>query len=103
MRTDKLFYEHFQIAPQALFELLQITPGYPYRFESPVVKESEQRIDGLLEPTDPGYPYYFLEVQGYLDKGIYWRGVHQVGTFFHQRPKLQGNDWRLVVLFLRGH
>lgn len=83
-----------------MFELLQITPGCPYRFESPVVKESEQRLDGLLEPTEPGYPYYFLEVQGYLDKGIYWRGVHQVGLFFHQRPKLQGSDWRLVVLFL---
>ena len=58
MKTDTLFHELFQLAPQALFELLQIKPGCAYRFESPVVKASERRLDGLLEPADPGHSRY---------------------------------------------
>lgn len=100
MKTDTLFHEYFQIAPQALFELLQIAPGCAYRFESPVVKSSERRLDGMLEPVEPGHPRYFLEVQGYPDKGIYWRAIHEVGGFHYQRPNLFGGDWRIVLLFL---
>lgn len=100
MKTDPLFHQYFQIAPQALFELLQIRPGCAYRFESPVIKASERRLDGLFAPVEPGYPHYFLEVQGYLDKGIYWRAIHEVGGFYYQRPKLFGQDWRIVLLFL---
>ena len=40
MKTDTLFYELFQAAPQTFFELMQITPC-PYRFESITVKVSE--------------------------------------------------------------
>lgn len=57
MRTDELFYEYFQVAPQALFELLQVTPPCPYRFESMVVKASKRQLNGLLEPDVPEYPH----------------------------------------------
>ncbi|MCL4870305.1 MAG: Rpn family recombination-promoting nuclease/putative transposase [Anaerolineae bacterium] len=100
MNTDRLFYEYFQTAPQAFFELLQIEPGCSYRFESLVVKTSEKRLDGVLEPEEPGHPRYFLEIQGYPDPSIYWRSVRQVGTFFEQRPHLIGEEWLIVVLFL---
>ncbi len=100
MKTDKLFYEYFQVAPYALFELLQITPECEYHFESPVIKASERRMDGLLEPAEPAYPYYFLEVQGYLDTSIYWRTVHQIGWFHEQRPKYNGREWKAIILFL---
>lgn len=100
MKTDKLFYEFFQLAPQALFELLQITPACAYRFESLVVKASEKRMDGLLEPAELGQPHYFLEVQGYMDPSIYWRVIHQIGIYHEQRPYLNGSDWQAVVLFL---
>jgi predicted transposase YdaD len=100
MKTDRLFHEFFQLAPQALFELLQITPACPYHFESPVVKASERRIDGLLEPDDPNYERYFLEVQGYPDNAIYWRSLQEIGLYHQQRPKLHKLPWRAVILFL---
>jgi predicted transposase YdaD len=100
MKTDDLFHEFFQLAPQALFELLQITPGCAYRFSSPVVKASERRMDGLLEPVESGHPRYFVEVQGYEDKSIYWRVIHQVSLYYQQRPNLNGSDWRIILLFL---
>lgn len=59
MKTDALFYELFQAAPQTFFELLQITPTCSYRFESITVKMAEKRIDGVLEPTEPDQPLYF--------------------------------------------
>jgi predicted transposase YdaD len=88
MKTDKLFYEFFQLAPYALFELLGIKPGCPYRFVSQVVKASERRMDGLLEPIIAGFPHYFLEIQGYLDRVIYWRSVAQMGLFHEKQPLL---------------
>jgi predicted transposase YdaD len=100
MKTDTLFHEFFQLAPQALFELLQIIPGCPYRFESLVVKASERRLDGLLEPAEPQYPRYFVEVQGYRDEAIYWRAIHQIGLYYEQRPNLHRSEWQAIFLFL---
>lgn len=100
MKTDELFHEYFQLVPQALFELLGIQPACSYHFSSPVVKASQRRLDGLLEPVIPGHIRYFLEIQGYLDLSIYWRGVQQVGLFYEQRPQLNGSDWQLIILFL---
>lgn len=100
MKSDKLFYEYFQVAPYALFELLQITPGCAYRFESPVIKAIERRLDGILEPEVLGHPRYFIEVQGYHDKGIYWRTLHEISGYHTQHPEIHGQPWQAVILFL---
>jgi predicted transposase YdaD len=100
LKTDPLFYELFQAAPQTFFELLQITPPCPYRFESITVKASEKRIDGVLEPADPSQPFYFLEVQAFPDDTIYWRELREVATFFEQRPQLKNREWQAIVLWL---
>lgn len=100
MKTDPLFYELFQAAPQTFFELLQITPPCPYRFESLTVKASEKRIDGVLEPEIAGQTIYFLEVQGFPDEVIYWRELREVATYFEQRPKLKATPWQAIVLWL---
>jgi len=100
MKTDPLFYELFQAAPQTFFELLQITPSCPYRFESITVKASERRMDGVFEPTVAGQPVYFLEVQAFPDVTIYFRQVHEVMVFFTQRPHLINEEWQGVVLWL---
>ena len=100
MKTDTLFYELFQTAPQTFFELLQITPLCPYRFESLTVKATEKRIDGILEPEVSGETIYFVEVQAFPDDTIYWRTMREVATYFEQRPALRNNDWQAVVLFL---
>lgn len=100
MKTDPLFYELFQAAPQTFFELVQITPACPYRFKSITVKMSEKRIDGVLEPMDVGQPFYFLEVQAFPDGVIYWRMTREVATFFEQRPHLKERKWQAIVLWL---
>jgi len=100
MKTDPLFYELFQAAPQTFFELLQIQPPCPYRFESITVKASEKRIDGVLEPEMAGHTIYFLEVQAFPDNVIYWRAMREVSTYFEQRPKLKGAPWQAIVLWL---
>ncbi len=101
MRSDALFYELFQTAPQTFFELLQITPPCPYRFESLTVKSAEKRIDGILEPEVDGETIYFLEIQAYFENTIYWRTLRETATYFEQRPHLWDNEWQAVVLFLK--
>lgn len=100
MKTDALFYELFQTAPQTFFELLQITPLCLYRFESLTLKTSEKRIDGVLEPEEENRTIYFLEVQASPDETIYWRTMREVSTYFEQRPKLKDNDWQAIILWL---
>ncbi len=100
MRSDALFYELFQVAPWTFFELLQITPPCPYRFESITVKSAEKRIDGVLEPEQEGATIYFAEVQAYAEKVIYWRTMREVATYFEQRPFLNHTEWQAIVLFL---
>ncbi len=100
MKTDPLFYELFQTAPQIYFELLQIPQPCPYRFESITVKATEKRIDGVLEPTKPDQPIHFVEVQAAPDEEIYWRVTREVATYFEQRPELRGREWQAVVIWL---
>lgn len=100
MRTDPLFYELFQAAPQTFFELLQIIPACAYRFESITVKTSEKRIAGVFEPLEAGQPIYFLEVQAFPDEMIYWREMREIATFFEQRPAMRDTPWRAYVLWL---
>jgi len=100
MKSDKLFHEYFRLVPHAFFDLLQISPGCDYEFVSPVLKETERRLDGLLLPTKPGYPIYFAEMQGYYDLSIYWRALQQVSLFFVPQPHLGHGSWQVVILFL---
>ncbi len=103
MKTDPLFYELFQTRPQIFFELAQITPPCPYRFESVTVKSAEKRIDGVLYPTVENQPLYFVEVQAAPDKQMYWRTSREVSTFFEQRPALQDTEWFAYVIWLDGN
>lgn len=100
MKTDTLFYELFQAAPQTFFELLKLTPLCPYQFESVTVKASEKRIDGVFTPTVENQPIYFLEVQAFPDEVIYFRTLREVATYFEQRPKLKDTEWQATVLWL---
>ncbi len=100
MRTDPLFYELFQAYPQIFFEIVQVIPLCPYRFESITVKTTEKRIDGVLEPTILGKPIYFVEVQAFPDKEIYWRVLRECSTYFEQRPKLRDTEWYAFVIWL---
>lgn len=100
MQTDALFYQLFQTAPQIFFELAQIVPTCPYRFESVTFKAVEKRIDGLLQPTQIGEPLYFLEVQAFPDQRMYWRLLHEISLFFEQSSAESEPEWLAVVLWL---
>lgn len=102
MKTDTLFYELFQAAPQTFFELMGMTPPCAYRFESLTVKTSEIRIDGVLEPLQAGQAIYFVEVQATPDAVIYWRTLREVATFFEQRPDRKETNWQAIVLWLNS-
>ncbi len=102
MRTDPLFYELFQTYPQIFFEIAQILPLCPYRFESVTVKSTEKRIDGVLYPTIADQPIYFVEVQASPDEQMYWRTSREISTYFEQRPNLKDTEWYAYVIWLDG-
>ncbi len=102
MKTDPLFYELFQTRPQIFFEIAQILPLCPYRFESVTVKSTEKRIDGVLYPTIADQPIYFVEVQASPDEQMYWRTSRETSTFFEQRPSLKDTEWYAYVIWLYG-
>ena len=104
MRTDDLFFEFFKLVPNATFELFQFTPLCRYEFEAPVVKKEikkvERRMDGLLKPTEAEHPHYFVEFQGYNDKTIYWRLLHQISLYHELEPEQGKKKWQAFVIFL---
>jgi len=100
MKSDALFYQLFQTAPQIFFELISTTPACPYQFKSITLKTAEKRLDGFLEPTVKGEPLYFVEVQAKKDEGMYWRILHEVVLYFEQHPDQQEQPWLAVVIWL---
>ncbi len=99
MKSDALFYQLFQTAPQIFFELINEIPACPYHFKSVTFKTAEKRLDGLLEPTVAGQTIYFVEVQAQKDEGIYWRILHEVVLYFEQNPAQQGRPWLGAVIW----
>jgi len=99
MKSDALFYQLFQTAPQIFFELIDTIPASPYQFKSITLKTAEKRLDGFLEPTVKGEPLYFVEVQAKKDEGMYWRILQEVVLYFNQHPDQQGSPWVAVVIW----
>ncbi len=58
MRTDNLFYQLFQILPEALFELIDQSSqrALDYQFTSAEVKELSRTIDGLFTTNNRNHP-----------------------------------------------
>jgi predicted transposase YdaD len=99
MKSDALFYQLFQTAPQIFFELIATTPACPYQFKSITLKTAEKRLDGFLEPTVKGEPLYFVEVQAKKDEGMYWRILLEIALYFNQNPDQQSSPWSAVVIW----
>ena len=77
MKTDTLFYEIFQMQPGLLLELLgqEGNDIGQYDFRSVEIKQTAQRIDGVLIPKGDrsSGPVYFTEIQFQKDVEIYHR------------------------------
>ena len=101
MKTDALFYDLFQSAPELLFELLGFDASLArsYRMDSVEIKQTAFRLDGVFLPAGPDRPLYFLECQYQKDADFYLRLFGQIALYC-RRKKYRG-DWCAVVLFAR--
>lgn len=57
-------------------------------------------MHGVLMPSNPSHPHYFVEFQGYRDVSIYWRVLHEISLYHELDPKRGKKKWRALVLFL---
>ncbi len=104
MKTDSIFYQLFQTAPSAFFELIGNSDPRTaaYGFSSQEVKQANFTIDGIFLPPlrMPQAPIYFVEAQGYRDKkgeNFYYRFFGEIHLYLKDYQPV--NDWRGVVLF----
>ena len=103
MKTDTLFYEIFQMQPRLLLELLgqEGDDIEEYDFRSVEIKQTAQRIDGLLIPKSDrlSSPVYFSEIQFQKDVYIYHRFFAEIFTYLKQYPDTP--DWHGILIFPR--
>ncbi len=87
MKTDKLFYRIFLNQPGLIAELLpEIPVDCEFEYSAPVIKEKENRLDGLLTPIsdNPAIPLVFLEAQMQTDEKFYGRYFRGIFTYLDQ-------------------
>jgi predicted transposase/invertase (TIGR01784 family) len=98
METDSFFCNLFKKLPQTLFELLGLPDELArwYHFDAVELKKA-LRIDGLLQPTKPGLPLYFVEVQTYSLATFYANLFAKVFCFLQENDPAQ--DWAAVAIF----
>ncbi len=97
MKTDALFYKLFRLSPKSLFRLVGMKLDGAYTFESITLKTTEKRFDGFMKRTDGEGPNVFVEIQGYNDNTIYWRGFREVCVWYEENDS--DRPFVLVVLF----
>ena len=85
MKTDKLFYTIFLSQPSLIHELIpSIPPNCEYRYDAPVIKETEFRLDGVLTPVREDLPLIFLEAQMQRDSEFYGRYFAELFLYLYQ-------------------
>jgi predicted transposase YdaD len=107
MRSDSWFYEVFRQWPDLILRFLGdgsagAERGVGYRFEAPVLKEGEQRLDGVLVPPVEmaERPVVILEVQMFAD-GLFWHRLYaETARYLLQHPGVR--HWQAVVLTPRA-
>jgi predicted transposase YdaD len=103
MRSDSWFYEVFRQWPDLILRFLGgeqagAERGGGYRFEAPVLKEGEQRLDGVLVPPveTAERPVVILEVQMFAN-GLFWHRLYaESARYLLQHPGVR--HWQAVVL-----
>jgi predicted transposase/invertase (TIGR01784 family) len=103
MRSDSWFYEVFRQWPDLILRFLDgeqagAERGVGYRFEAPVLKEGEQRLDGVLVPPveTAEQPVVILEVQMFAN-GLFWHRLYaESACYLLQHPGVR--HWQAVVL-----
>ncbi|MCS7012473.1 MAG: DUF2887 domain-containing protein [Chloroherpetonaceae bacterium] len=98
MKTDKLIYFLFQVAPQGFFLLIGQPPDKANRYTVRAVelKEKAFRIDAIFEPIDANETTYFVEAQFQLDESFYGRFFSEIFLYLHQ---YKVRRWQGVVIY----
>ncbi|MEA5469357.1 Rpn family recombination-promoting nuclease/putative transposase [Spirulina sp. 06S082] len=101
MKTDSIFYQLFQSFPDVVFELINLPSeaANAYQFSSVEVKQTAFRIDGVLLPSTPELPIYFVEVQFQPDAQFYTRFFTEI--FLYLSKTELANNWRGVIIYPR--
>ena len=107
MHSDSWFYEVFRQWPDLILRFLggeSAGPGQGvgYRFEAPVLKEGEQRLDGVLVPPveTAERPVVILEVQMFADGLFLHRLYAETACYLLQHPGVR--HWQAVVITPRA-
>ena len=98
METDSVFWQLLKYLPETLFDLLglPLSRAADYRFDAVELKKS-YRLDGLLLPSKPGLPVYFVEFQFRRSRHFYANLFAKVFTYLEKNNPDQ--DWLAVALF----
>jgi predicted transposase YdaD len=103
MRSDSWFHEEFRQWRDLILRFVAgLTPAQRlligYRYEAPVLKASEHRLDGELLPPQqiPELPVVILEVQMFADPLFFHRLYAESGRYLQQHPGVH----RLQVVVL---
>ncbi|MDF1814784.1 MAG: DUF2887 domain-containing protein [Verrucomicrobiales bacterium] len=107
MDTDHIFYELFREHPDWLRELTGLPLPAGCKGSSQILKQLEIRCDLLLEPSDPGDPFYIIEFQLYHDHSIFnrielarhllWRHLNRKEDC--RRKDFQPREVETVIIF----
>ncbi|MCY7273952.1 MAG: Rpn family recombination-promoting nuclease/putative transposase [Phormidesmis sp. CAN_BIN44] len=102
MKTDSIFYQLFQAAPSAFFELIGNSDPRTstYGFGSQEVKQASFTIDGIFIPPlrMRQAPIYFVEAQAYKEEeNFYYRFFGEIHLYL--KDYKPDHDWRAVVIF----
>ena len=96
MKVDKGIHRIFSLVPKLLFEMLGIRVRGEYSYHSVAIKEFSRMMDGLMEPKEEGEPYYVVEFQNQLDRGIYHRIVMEMACLGVEHPERAYNG---IIIF----
>jgi predicted transposase YdaD len=107
MRSDSWFYEVFRQWPDLILRFLDGEKAghgkeVGYTFQAPVLKEGEQRLDGVLVPPaeTAQRPVVILEVQMFAD-GLFWHRLYaETARYLLQHPGVL--HWQAVVITPRA-
>lgn len=102
MKSDSILFEFFHAYPHELLRLLKLERPGRWSYHSITLKQTERRVDGMLERQDAPDDPIFVEFQGYRDERIHWRVTQEICLWYLGQPwkKVRRRSFTGYVIFL---
>jgi len=102
MKSDSLLFQFFHAYPHELLRLLKLKRPGRWSYKSITLKQTERRVDGMLERQDTQDDPIFVEFQGYRDERIHWRVTQEICLWYLGQPwkKVRDRSFTGYVIFL---